>query len=63
MKPSKKKYSIVQINCIGEWVIIAKNVDVNYSIEICAYLKSIHSQLDYQYHTDEYIKSNPDFWK
>ena len=63
MKATKKKYSIVQINCIGEYVIIAKNVDVNYSIEICNYLKSIHPQLDYQFHTDVYIKSNPDFYK
>jgi len=58
-----KRYSIAQINCIGECTIIAKNVDVFYSTEICRYLKSMHPQLDYYYNTDEYIKANPKFWE
>jgi hypothetical protein len=57
---SKRNNSIVQYNCIGEWVVVAKNVDVHYCKEICNFLRTLHPQFKYEYFKNEYITANKD---
>jgi hypothetical protein len=57
---TKKDNSIVQINCINQIEIIAKNVDIHYCIEICNFLKELHPAFRYVYAKTEYIKNNKD---
>ena len=58
MSTLKRNNSIVQYNSIGEWVVIAKNVDVLYCKEICYALRTLHPDMNYQYFRNEYITAN-----
>lgn len=44
-----KRYNIYQIDATGNEIIIAKNVDIHYCVEICGYLKKIHDQFIFEY--------------
>ena len=61
MKP-KQDNSIIQLNDdLKEYVIIAKNVDIHYSIEICEHLQKIHPKFRYTYYKTKYLQANKDF--
>ena len=60
MKKAKTKNVIIQYNTIGEFVVIAKGVDIHYSQEICKHLRELHIGLKYEYYTEQYFKANKD---
>lgn len=61
MKLNKKDNCILQLNKYTfEYSIIAKNIDIHHSREICSLLKQLHPQFEYIYYKMEYIKANKD---
>ena len=58
---NKQDNCIIQLNDdLKQYVIIAKNVDVNYCIEICSHLQSLHPQFRYTYYKTKYLQMNKD---
>ena len=58
---NKQDNSIIQLNdYLKQYVIIARNVDVHYCIEICSHLQSIHPNFRYTYYKTKYLQNNKD---
>ena len=58
---NKQDNSIIQLNDdLKQHIIIAKNVDVHYCIEICGFLQSLHPNFRYTYYKTKYLQINKD---
>lgn len=54
----QNKHVIIQYNSIKEFIVICKDVDIHYCMEICDYLNRLHTGLRYTFFENNYFKAN-----